>query len=307
MTANYTDDQLLTLDPQLQAIFKQRGAPRLAIPTLKNIKYVRQGFAAATARFNASKFASTALAQVSSKVKCERERDHTIPVRGGRNIQARIYTPSSGVDSEEQRPNRQTHAKRPVLVFMHAGGWFAGGLDTEAFLCRLFCRTFGLLVVNVAYGLHPDVGFGVPQTDCFDTLLWIVTNERDLGADLEAGFVLGGNSGGCTWASVAAHLWQEERERRRGAIEEAALPPITGSFFLAPIFSNEHETKEGKIAARYDFATQYRSWWQCKEAPMMNDEMRMSIASKYCLCSSPLDSTMTDWHTGRFDHFRLQI
>lgn len=142
-----------------------------------------------------------------------------------------------------------------------------GDLDTEAFLCRVFCSRLGMLVVNIAYGLYPVVAFSVPQQDCLDVGKWVVANAKALGGDLGKGFVWGGNSGGCTWMGVAGHLWREER----------GLPRITGNFFLCPIFTDEFVDGEGRRGRKFDAATENRSLEQCKDAPLMNREIAGGI------------------------------
>lgn len=255
MSTGYTDEELQELNPQLDALFKKRGIPRLPLPTRENIHAVRKGFAAAINRFNTSPFARAALPSERNWT----ETDHAVLVTDGRSVNVRVYTPSTS--------SRKSH---PVLFFAPAGGWCMGGLDTEALLCRLFCSKLGLLVVNIAYGLYPEVAFEVPQQDCLDVGKWVAKNAISLRADLNAGFIWGGNSGGCTWMGVAAHRW----------VEESGLPPITGTFFLCPIFTDEYVNEAGETKFKYDHATQIKSIEQCKGAPLMNTAMAESIRGK---------------------------
>lgn len=254
MSTGYTDAELLELDPQLEALFKKRGIPTVPPPTRKNIHIVRKGFTAAIARFNSSPFAQNALPSEPNWT----ETDHAVPASNGRKVPIRIYKPV--------KPEPKGHA---VLLFAPAGGWCLGGLDTEAFLCRLFCSRLGMLVVNIAYGLYPEVAFDVPQQDCLDVGKWVVADARSLGGDLSAGFVWGGNSGGCTWMAAAVHRWREE--------VGLGLPRVTGCFWLCPIFTDEFEDGEGRRRRKYDGVTENRSLEQCKDAPLMNREISRSI------------------------------
>lgn len=255
MSTGYTDAELQQLDPQLEALFKKRGIPQVPPPTRENLHFARKGFAGAIARFNNSPFARNALPAEPNWT----ETDHAVPVSDGRKVAVRVYSPN---------PNPLNPKGHPVLFFAPAGGWCLGGLDTEAFLCRLFCSRLKMLVVNIAYGLYPEVAFAVPQQDCLDVGKWVAANAHAMGGDLAKGFVWGGNSGGCTWMAVAAHRWRDE---------VGLLPRITGTFFLCPIFTDEFVDAEGRLRTKYDGVTENRSREQCRDAPLMNREIAKSI------------------------------
>ena len=121
------------------------------------------------------------------------EVDHHVPVRDGTTTTIRAYIPKD--------------ANGPVAlgVMLHGGGWFMRHLDTEQFMCRLLCARLNIVTVNVDFRLHPDVDFPVPITDCYDVVQWLSTHaiELDDRLDLTKGFVVGGSSGGGTYASIA--------------------------------------------------------------------------------------------------------
>lgn len=281
MSSGYTDAELLKLDPQLATLFKKRGIPKLPLPTRNNLQQLRAGFAAAITRFNASPFAQTALPSPPTWT----ETDHAMLVSAGdRAIPVRVYAPHAS------KPDG-----RPVLVFAPAGGWFMGDLDTEAFLCRLFCARLEMVVFNVAYGLYPEVAFDVPQQDCFEACKWVAAHAVEFGGDVSKGFVWGGNSGGCTWMSVAAHRW----------VEEGLKPKVTGTFFLCPIFTDEFLDEAGVKRAMFDRETQNRSWDQCENAVLMSRGMSDSIEGKSYQWSYKQDDC-TDSKTS-LEHLRLRI
>lgn len=115
---------------------------------------------ASTQRFMASPFAKQTLASLPHD-STRTETDLTIPVRDG-SIKARIYQPRSSFSSP-----------RPVLIMSHGGGWCLGGLDTERFLCRLFCSSLDAVIVDVDYRLCPEVRYPVPVLDLFDAVHWV--------------------------------------------------------------------------------------------------------------------------------------
>lgn len=52
-------------------------------------------------------------------------------------------------------------AVRPVLVYLHGGGWVVGNLDTHDRIMRLLARESGWAVLGVDYGLAPEHKFPV--------------------------------------------------------------------------------------------------------------------------------------------------
>lgn len=143
-----------------------------------------------------------------------------------------------------------------------------GDLETDQLICRLFCAKLGVAVVNVDYRRYPEVRFGVPMLDCYDAVRWVAANAHSFGGAPSKGFIVSGNSGGGTFASITVHL----------ARDDNLEPSLTGCFLTCPIFSDEGFDEEGKPNSKYDRETEYRSWWQNKDAPLMNDEMRRGIA-----------------------------
>lgn len=252
----YSDEELLRLDPELEATFKKKGWPKIVTPNPKTVGPFRKGFTAAAKRYNTSPFAQSALGEDFNNPRWT-ERDQDIPVRDGGTIRIRTYTPKHCKDGGV-----------PVVVQMHGGGWFMGDLETDQLICQLFCAKLGVAVVNVDFRLYPEVSFGVPSLDCYDAVRWVATNASSFGGDPLKGFIVAGNSGGGTFASIAAHL----------ARDDGLQPPLTGCFLTCPIFSDEGLNEEGKPTYIFDRETEYRSWWQNKDAPLMNDEMRQGIA-----------------------------
>jgi len=89
------------------------------------------------------------------------EEDRTIPVRDG-EIRMRIYRPRSSISRG-----------CPVMIMSHGSGWCLCGLDTEAFLCALFCSSLDLVVVDVEYRLCPEFQYPVQVLDVFDATKWV--------------------------------------------------------------------------------------------------------------------------------------
>lgn len=252
----YTDEELLKLDPEIEHIFNTKGTPKIRMPTRKTIPIFRKGFDATMKKYNSSAFVKAALGPAFDDPTWT-EADHTIPTRDGRRIKAKTYSPkplpADGV---------------AVVIVLHGGGWFMGSLATDEFTCRLFCAKLGVMVVNVDYGLYPEVQFPVPILDCHDAVKWTARETPAMGANLSKGFIVSGNSGGATYGAVAAHLARDDNMH----------PPLTGCHFTCPILTDETFDEHGKPAFIFDHETEYRSWWQNAEAPLMNEKTRLGIS-----------------------------
>lgn len=93
---------------------------------------------------------------------------------------------------------------RPVLVYLHGGGWVQGDLDTHDVLCRRLAAEADRAVVSVDYRLAPEHPYPAGLDDVVRTLRWVRT--ADLGGPTlaAAGRVeVGGDSAGGNLAAAA--------------------------------------------------------------------------------------------------------
>ncbi|MDP2305094.1 MAG: alpha/beta hydrolase [Pseudomonadota bacterium] len=93
---------------------------------------------------------------------------------------------------------------RPVLVYLHGGGWVQGDLDTHDALCRRLAAEGNRAVVSVDYRLAPEHPFPAGLEDVLQTLRWIPT--ADLGGPTlaaEGRVSVGGDSAGGNLAAAA--------------------------------------------------------------------------------------------------------
>ncbi len=111
-------------------------------------------------------------------------------------IPCRAYTPS------EPGP-------RPLIVFLHGGGWTAGDLDTHDAVCRRLCAAAGAVVLALGYRLAPEHPFPAAWDDAWAALACAAENAGSLGAD-PARLVLAGDSAGATLAAACAARARDE-------------------------------------------------------------------------------------------------
>src|SRR5437879_3426744 len=86
--------------------------------------------------------------------KMARTSEIQIPTRHG-EIRARIHDPSD------------TPGK-PVLVYLHGGGWMTFSLDTHDRLMREYAARAGIAVIGLDYALSPEARFPVALEQTVD-------------------------------------------------------------------------------------------------------------------------------------------
>ncbi|KAJ7664676.1 Alpha/Beta hydrolase protein [Mycena polygramma] len=94
----------------------------------------------------------------------------------------------------------------PLLVWIHGGG----SLDIDDYYLRILSVELRLTVVNVGYRLAPEHPFPVGLNDSYAALKWSAVNASELSASLARGFLVGGASGGATFAAVLAHRARDD-------------------------------------------------------------------------------------------------
>lgn len=141
-----------------------------------------------------------------------------LPVRDGRTTRVRVHKPSSTPSSGS-----------PLFILLHGGGFCLGDPSMVAADAKAIASTLGAVVVAPSYRLAPENPFPAAAHDVWDTLTWLAqpSNASTLGADLSAGFVIGGISAGANLAAVAA-------QRYVTANKSADAPKLTGVLLIIP-------------------------------------------------------------------------
>ena len=94
----------------------------------------------------------------------------------------------------------------PLVVYLHGGGFVAGGVAVADRSCRALALAAGAVVVSVEYRLSPETPFPGPQQDCVQAIRWAAAQAADLGADPDRLVVVGDSAGGALAASAARTL-----------------------------------------------------------------------------------------------------
>jgi acetyl esterase len=124
-----------------------------------------------------------------------------------------------------------TVSYRPLLVFVHGGGWVLGDLDSHDSICRRLARDTGAVVASVDFRRAPEHRFPGPVEDVFASLKWLHENATDLAIDPRRIAIAGDSSGG-NLAGAAALM-----ARDRGG------PPIAFQALLYPVTDHRLDSK----------------------------------------------------------------
>ncbi len=120
--------------------------------------------------------------------------DRCIDGPGG-PLPVRVYRPAPGI--------------RPVLVWVHGGGWSIGSIETDNTRCAVMALRAGIVVVSVDYRLAPEHPFPAAIDDTVAAVRWVAAHAAELGIDPTA-IALGGDSAGGNLTAVAAQLLRDE-------------------------------------------------------------------------------------------------
>lgn len=120
-------------------------------------------------------------------------------VRQGRNaapalpegIQAEYLTPTLCRFS----PVKASREKRPVLLYLHGGGWAFGSINSCTRFCAAVAQAADCHVVALNYRLAPEHPFPAPLTDCIEAFRYLKNHAAEWGGDT-ARISIGGDSAG---------------------------------------------------------------------------------------------------------------
>lgn len=106
-------------------------------------------------------------------------------------LPARVYHPEPGT-------------ALPMVLYLHGGGFVAGGVAVADRPCRSLARAAHCVIVSIEYRLAPEDPFPAAVLDTVAAVGWLVDHAAAIGADARR-LVLVGDSAGGTIAASAAH------------------------------------------------------------------------------------------------------
>lgn len=143
-----------------------------------------------------------------------------------------VFTPEQGA------------GPRPVLVFVHGGGFVAGDkrqpgspyLDNIA----LWAARHGMVGVNITYRLAPDFKFPAGSEDLAAAVRWVRGHAAEIGADPQRVFLLGTSAGAVHVANFVAH--------RQFAADQQG---VAGAIMLSGVYDLESQGPDQMAKSYY--------------------------------------------------------
>lgn len=117
-------------------------------------------------------------------------RDSRIPGPAG-DVRVRIYTPPSN------------GSPRPILVYLHGGGFVVGSLASHDGLCRALASRSEMVVVSADYRLAPEYPFPCGLEDAVAVTRWVIEHAASFLGDPKRVAVGGDSAGGNLATGVA--------------------------------------------------------------------------------------------------------
>lgn len=136
-------------------------------------------------------------------------------------IEESIPGPRGDIKVRIYRPHAE--GQRPILLFMHGGGFILGDLDTHDEVARILAMKADCVTVAVDYRLAPENPFPAAPEDCFAALRWAHAHAADFGGDPERIAVCGDSAGG----NLAAVMTLRARDE--------GGPKICGQVLIYPL------------------------------------------------------------------------
>lgn len=152
--------------------------------------------------------------------------DVNIPVGPSARVSVRLIRPSGVL------------GKRPVVLYMHGGGWVLGSPDTHDRLGRDIAAASGAAVAMVRYSRAPEAVYPAALEECYAVCEWLAEHSGALGLDASR-LAVAGDSAGANLAAAVAIL----ANRRNGpAIRQQVLiyPATDASCSLPSHFEFEN-------------------------------------------------------------------
>ena len=142
--------------------------------------------------------------------------DMQVPVRDG-TIGARLYVNALG-------------AARPLILYIHGGGWVIGDLRSHHPFCRALAHHSCCSVIALDYRRAPEHPFPAAQDDCLDAAGWVAQHAASVAPCNGTLVIAGDSAGGNLTACICLEL---EAAARARVIGEVLIYPATDHYTVA--------------------------------------------------------------------------
>lgn len=140
-------------------------------------------------------------------------------------VESTIYTGEQKVKAEDGfqisvriYKDRKESENKPVLLYIHGGGFFGGSREVVDESVKMLVEKTGICVVSPEYRLAPENPYPTGHRDCYDVLKWIYNNSVSFGGDKNHIFVAGDSAGGNLAQYCVTCDREEEQNRIKGQL-----------------------------------------------------------------------------------------
>ena len=137
-------------------------------------------------------------------------------------------------------------ADKPLVVYVHGGGWVIGNLKTHHPFCQELCSQSACTVVSVDYRLAPEHPYPAAHDDCLAATRWVIEHIAELGPN-NGQLVLAGDSAGANLATCTALAL--DAAERSVTIGELLIYPTT-DHYSTPYPSSVEKAKGYKLTTK---------------------------------------------------------
>ena len=187
----------------------------------------------------------------------------TVPAACGTPLPARLYADAPA----------NPHARLPVLLYLHGGGFVIGGLDTHDSLCRQLALRSGGAVLALDYRLAPEHRFPTAVDDAWAAMHWLAGGgAQALGLDGTRLAVGGDSAGGTLAATCAIHA----RDTGLPLALQLLITPGTTAHSDTPshkLFANGFLLDAANVVWFFDHYIDYHHRHDWRFAPLEADDL----------------------------------
>jgi acetyl esterase/lipase len=132
-------------------------------------------------------------------------------------------------------------ASRPVLYYMHGGGFFCNDHRTGLDQLLETAERFGATLISVGYRLAPEHPYPAQINDAYAGLLWAADHADELGIDPDRIVVTGISAGGGLSAALAL------------TVRDKGGPRLLGQLLMCPMLDDRNDSASAMQMDGIDF------------------------------------------------------
>ncbi|MDB5541736.1 MAG: hypothetical protein JWQ89_3463 [Devosia sp.] len=184
------------------------------------------------------------------------------------DIRARIYLPQNDIIA----------GLRPMILFLHGGGFVLGDVDQYDASPRALAARTGAVVVSAHYRQAPEHRFPAAHEDAYAAWTWLVEHAESLGGDAKRAAIVGEGSGGNLAVNIAIRARAEDKP---GPVHLGLVTPMAAMLFDLPSHLQNMDT--------FPYSTATLEWAARKLFRKKDDahDARMNIAGRADLDGLP--------------------